>query len=258
MKNIITSDVLDPNIAQPFTAHSLKFLQDGTKEAVANLVQSALGFAAVVDTPYALWGCIKSDLGGGDFAYTAGAIYFNGEIYDFPAIATIPIATADICTITITNDGTADPVEFTDGISRNVHNHRDLVLSDGTLGTADFDFADVFYLIDPWHYVGTTGEPAFGAGFSNAGGGASDVAFRKTLDGKIELRGLMNATAIGTAFTLPVTHKPISDLILNSIVPLATSEVIQTIVDSASGNVSFINIPTTTLVSLDGVYGNID
>ena len=143
MKRIDTSSILDPSIAQPFTGLSLDFVQDATKEALAAVIQSSLGDTPSTTIPYVLYGCVKTDLGGGDFSYTAGYIYFNGEVYTFPEIASIAIATADICTITITNDGTADPLEFTDSILRNVHNHRDLVLSDGILGSADFDFQDL-------------------------------------------------------------------------------------------------------------------
>jgi hypothetical protein len=149
MKNILTNSISDPNILQPITGHSMKFLQDATKEQIVNLMQIYIGDVRDNGTPYVLWGCVKST-GGSPFSYTEGAIYINGEIYDMPAFASVPITVADICTITTTNDGTADPLTFSDGTPRNVHNHRDIVIANGALGTGSFNYEDVVFLQNRW------------------------------------------------------------------------------------------------------------
>jgi hypothetical protein len=63
-----------------------------------------------------------------------------------------------------------------------------------------------------WHLVGTSGEPAFGAGFSNYAGETA-AGFRKDPSGQVFLRGLVNAPAVAagqtaTVFTLPVGYRP--------------------------------------------------
>src|SRR4051812_22380129 len=63
--------------------------------------------------------------------------------------------------------------------------------------------------IDPWHLVGAAGEPAFGAGASNYGGGEEVLGFRKLPDGTVRLKGTINAPSLnGTIFTLPVGYRP--------------------------------------------------
>jgi len=67
--------------------------------------------------------------------------------------------------------------------------------------------------IEPWHQVdvvgGTTGEPKFQNGWVNFGSGYHNIAFRKTPDGKVLLRGLAKTGASGTViFTLPVGYRP--------------------------------------------------
>jgi hypothetical protein len=101
---------------------------------------------------YILYGVEKTSLGGSNYSYTAGAIYFNGEVYLVDAIASISITTADILTITTTNDPTADPVTFTDGTPRSVHNIRKLVISNGTLGTGNVNYADLVRILTNYQY----------------------------------------------------------------------------------------------------------
>jgi hypothetical protein len=63
-----------------------------------------------------------------------------------------------------------------------------------------------------WLFVGAAGQPTFGTGWSNAGGSAQTVSFRRIGD-KVELRG--NGTSNGTtttAFTLPSGYRPLNQL----------------------------------------------
>jgi hypothetical protein len=63
---------------------------------------------------------------------------------------------------------------------------------------------------EPWHEVGAAGEPAFGSGWTNTGGGAPTLAFRKTPDGRVQFKGVVTpaAGAAAVAFTLPVGYRP--------------------------------------------------
>jgi hypothetical protein len=65
-----------------------------------------------------------------------------------------------------------------------------------------------------WHTIGGAGEPAFGAGWSNFGGGFAGARFRRTVDRRVEVQGLVsNVGAGGTGvFTLPVGYRPAAQL----------------------------------------------
>lgn len=136
MKKIITTDVVDPTIEQPFTANSLDFIQDNTKEVIDQIV-GTLTQGSLVGQYTILWGCVETDDGAGThFSCTAGAIKDDeGEIYTVAAVAGAPITTTSCFDRLTSNDPTADPLTFTDGISRNVHNIRTAVYKDSSLAT---------------------------------------------------------------------------------------------------------------------------
>lgn len=64
-----------------------------------------------------------------------------------------------------------------------------------------------------WHYVGSAGNPAFGSGFANVGGGAAELAFRALGDqGMVAINGYVSSTgAQAVVFTLPTAYIPNSD-----------------------------------------------
>jgi len=142
MKKIKTSDIT-AGVAYPPSKKGLDFLQQSYQEVVANLAQAFIGNTPSTTVGYALYGCIKTFISGSNYSLTAGAIYFNGEVYQVDAISSISIVTAPILTITTTNDPVADPTIFSDGSSKNVHNIRKMVLSDGTLGTGTLNYVDL-------------------------------------------------------------------------------------------------------------------
>jgi len=78
--------------------------------------------------------------------------------------------------------------------------------------------------MDPWHRIGSAGEPAFGSGFQNyptTPYSATGVGFRKAADGRVYLKGMIQAT--GTAvpgallFTLPAGYRPPGRIVLDTI-----------------------------------------
>jgi hypothetical protein len=142
MNKIDVSFINDPTTEQPLTGPSLAFLQSGTSEIVAATIQSLIGDSPSASTPYILYGCVKTDLGGGNFSFTDGYIFYLGEVFKFPGITSIALPDTAVCNIVTTYDTIADPLEFSDGISRNVHQHRTIELIDGTSGSGDFNFDD--------------------------------------------------------------------------------------------------------------------
>lgn len=62
---------------------------------------------------------------------------------------------------------------------------------------------------EPWHVVGANGEPAFTNNWVNHGGGYATVAFMRTPDGLVLLRGIIDPGSANTAaFTLPAGYRP--------------------------------------------------
>lgn len=255
MNRIKTSDILDPSIQQPFTGRSLDFLQDAISQTVAALAQSICKDDITDTQSYALYGCKKTSLGGSDYKFDAGFIYDtnSGEVYYFNGVASIAIATAPILSLVITNDPVADPITFTDSISRNVHNVRRLSVSDGALGSGIIDYADLIFLNDSIHQVGAAGEPAY----ANSYGGA--VTFKKDpLKNKVVLQGNMTRatqeTTGATAFTLPVGYRPAATKYI-TISTLCTGSTVKqlagfVVIDSASGAVYMNSIAASPNASV--------
>ena len=142
MKKLNTS-LITTGVGYPPSKKGWDFLMQSYTETIAELVRGMAGGVIAANTPYILYGCVKSNAVS-PFAYSEGAIFYNGEVYSFPAIASIAIATSDVCTITTTNDPTADPTTMSDGSVVNVHNIRAIVLSDAasvTNGATQFNFS---------------------------------------------------------------------------------------------------------------------
>jgi hypothetical protein len=112
--------------------------------------------------------------------------------------------------------------------------------------------------LDSWHTVGASGEPAYASPWRGYGSGVNalynDVAFHKSPDGRVTLKGLAtNTVATGspsTIFTLPVGYRPTKQEVF---LVMANSGA-QRLDVMADGTVSFF--PTLTVngyVSLDEV-----
>lgn len=119
MKTIITSNVLDPSVLQPFTAQSLRFLQESKEDDVAALIKalvlSNLGSYSLT-TPYVISGCVVSDSGKD---VTAGEVFYGGKYYQTTAVN----GTTNIARfiLTASQDATADPLTFSNSSVFNVH-----------------------------------------------------------------------------------------------------------------------------------------
>ena len=68
--------------------------------------------------------------------------------------------------------------------------------------------------IEPWHYVGTAGEPAFASGWVNFGGGYANVGYRKTPDGKVQVQGMVKSGIANLVFVLPAGYRPAANVLL--------------------------------------------
>lgn len=148
MKTIITSNVLDPSVLQPFTAQSLRFLQESKEDDVAALIKALVlsNLASYsLTTPYVISGCVVSDAGKD---VTAGEIFYGGKYYQTTAVNGTTNVARFI--LTASQDATADPLTFSNSSVFNVHTIYKYVPTDIATG-GDFTSANLVDL-----YTGST------------------------------------------------------------------------------------------------------
>lgn len=148
MKILDISNISSSN-AMPVKSGTLQFLQDAHKETVAGLITNILP-NPISGTVYIISGCVNSGTGS-VYNISAGVIYYNGEIFNFDGasftLTGLQKAYARIETTQyITN---ADPVQFTDGVNRNVHNIRKFVIENTITSSGLPEFKD-FILVNNW------------------------------------------------------------------------------------------------------------
>jgi hypothetical protein len=148
MKVLNISNISSSN-AMPIKSGTLQFLQDAHKETIAGLITNLIPNPDV-NTIYILSGCKNSTVAP-IHTLSAGVLYYNGEIYNFDGatftLTGLQKAYARIQTTQyLTN---ADPVQFTDGVSRNVHNIRKIVIENTTVSSGLPEFKD-FVVINNW------------------------------------------------------------------------------------------------------------
>lgn len=132
------------SIGMPIKSGTIQHLQLAYQEALDALAKAAIGSTYDATKFYILYGCVNST-SAPTFTISAGAIFYNGEIYLVDAVTfTAGGGNTAVGTITTTQYTTnADPVEFTDGITRNVHNIRKIVFADGASGSGNVDFGNL-------------------------------------------------------------------------------------------------------------------
>lgn len=147
MKKINTSNVTS-TVRQPFLGRSISHLKEGIMENDDSLLKAILeGISSTTYTtnvPLILFGCVNTgNLSGAGLPYaiSAGAIYYNGEIYQVAAASgTITGANVVLLTITTTYQS-GDPVTMTDGSLKNVHEIVTMNVSEAASGSGTADFS---------------------------------------------------------------------------------------------------------------------
>ena len=130
----------------PIKSGTVEHLQSAYQEALTALARTnILNYDA--SKIYVLYGCVNSGTGA-NFVISAGAVFYNGEVYLVPAATfttsggSVAIGTVTTTYFTATN---ADPVEFTDAILRSVHEIRQIVISSGTSGSGTGNYSDFVF-----------------------------------------------------------------------------------------------------------------
>ena len=209
MNNILTNSISEPNVLQPFTGPSLKFLQNATSEMLEGLVAGLSSVAYTNGAPIALYGMQKVLISGNNYQFGNGYVFLNNEICIYSGTSSISITQHPILKVTNVNDPTVGQITFTDGTPRFVCMIRRLSLTDGALNSGDANYDDLVFTNEDWNVVGTIGQPAFQNSWANVNSGTTNPASFK-MDGQfLELAGYVYAGASGTTvFTLPASHRP--------------------------------------------------
>ena len=126
MNRLVSSALAsDPNQQQPLPIASVVFLQDSVSESLINIILGIIGSSYDIHLVYVFYGCVKT-VGGGNDSFTAGAIFYFGNILSVPA-ASFTTGT-DYAYILQTNPA-PDPILLKDGTSTNVHNVYKVIIS---------------------------------------------------------------------------------------------------------------------------------
>lgn len=131
----------------PVKKGTLQFMQDAHRESLAATIKSLIGPSYNSAVIYMMSGGINSGVLP-TYNVAAGAIFYNGEVYDFAGASfTATGSNVGVWTTLQTQYTTdADPVTFTDSTVRNVHNIRKMQLSQALTGTGLADFSQTYFL----------------------------------------------------------------------------------------------------------------
>jgi hypothetical protein len=143
MKKLLTNSITT-SIGFPIKSGTLDHLQSAFQEPIAELAKCFFGNSYDQTKVYILNGLVNSG-SGSTYNISAGSVLFNGEVYLVDAVtltvsgSNIPVGTIATTYYTASN---ADGVEFTDGVVRNVHAIRKIVIAAGLSGSGDANYTD--------------------------------------------------------------------------------------------------------------------
>lgn len=158
-------------------------LQAAYTEGLTEIVKSLIGSGYSASSVYVLNGCVNSG-SGSSYVISAGSVFYNGEIYLVDAVSfTASGGQTAVGTIVKTQYSVnADPVTFTDGSPKNVHDIYKLVFASGVSSSGLVDFSGLTTYSYADNYQNISNSITLGAGFS----GIQKLVF-KYYDGTIQV-----------------------------------------------------------------------
>lgn len=137
---IIDESLIPVGDAAYFKQGTWTHLQKAYKEAIDALAQAVIKDYDNTKV-YILYGCVATGTDPGARTFSAGAVYYAGEVYLVPA-ASFTTTGADVAVANITEafnttDYSVDPQTTPNGNTLNLHVIRTIVLSAGAVGSGD-------------------------------------------------------------------------------------------------------------------------
>lgn len=154
MKKLDTS-AISTSVGMPEKSGTLVHIQAAIQESVNGAILGLIGTLYDSTKTYILNGCIDNN---GSISF--GVVFFNGEVYYCPAQVVNPTGSNIIVGVINTSfyaDVSADPVTFTDGVPRNVHQIRQIVWQAGLSGSGVTDFINLVTINSNQPNVNITG-----------------------------------------------------------------------------------------------------
>ena len=137
---IIDESLIPVGDAAYFKQGTWTHLQKAYKEAIDALAQCVIKDYDVTKA-YILYGCVATGTNPGARTFTAGAVYYAGEVYLVPAASFTTtgsdVAVANITEVFNTTDYSVDPQTTPGGNSISLHIIRTIVLTAGVAGSGD-------------------------------------------------------------------------------------------------------------------------
>lgn len=142
MNKIITTDVVDPLVQQPFTADSLDFLQDGNKEMIKGYALSVIGKIYDPTKYYVISGLDSY----GTHQYKEGYVFHDGELYYCPGKSNTTLFVNTPVLNLVESNAPFDPVTFSDNTTHSVHKIRRFIMSDAVSGSGTVDYVNCIFI----------------------------------------------------------------------------------------------------------------
>lgn len=205
MKTLSIAAISDAS-QMPLKKGTLQFLQDAHKETMASSWKALIGPQYSPAVVYVIGGGVNTGQAP-NYIISAGAVFFNGEIFDFDDAnftATSPnVAVFNIIQSQFTVD--ADPVIFTDKTVRNIHNIRKVQIAQGASGSGIADLSQGYYLsfaIPPAINLTATGAASISGTFPNQ---VINVPVQNSMNpviyaGSFNVGDVMGSSSGGSAF----------------------------------------------------------
>jgi hypothetical protein len=145
-RSFVLTDIVDP-VKAPITKRSLEHINNAINDSSSEIIKGLIGSYTTGDL-IILRGCVVTANIPGTSSVTAGAIYYNGEVYQVDANASISSPSATLVWSVATTYISGDPATFSDGVSHNFHAIKKMQLTNAGTGTglADYNAATVKYL----------------------------------------------------------------------------------------------------------------
>lgn len=259
MKKIKTTDIILGS-AMPIKKGSLDHLQAAYIETIQDVNKAYWAGDRVGTQPMALHGLINSGTGS-TFTISAGALMLDtySEVFRCDA-QTVVVNVGEVLIGTITTTyltaADADPVEFSDSTSNNVHEIRKIVWSSGLAGTGTLNYSDLYFRNSFDDLISYTLTGSSGNAWTI---GTGTIEVKNLIEGKKAtlLIDIQNTTTAGSNVSLIIGFATGLGTIKNnttSIGYFSSSGVLETIIIEALASTSTIRF--TRIGSSFGTYTN--